>query len=157
LGLGHGISSKSCFGRTEGLSYEPQCTCKRHRVPRRDACRVELRARNAAIMTSPKPFSRAAWERNAGLYEVIRTMPFNRESAAGTLSEARFKHYIIQDPHYLTGFGRALLLPSAKTPAPDGIVQFAKSAEGAFVVKRALHGSFFERYGISPRTSADTP
>jgi len=108
-------------------------------------------------MTSPKPFSRAAWERNAGLYEVIRTMSFNSELAAGTLSEARFKHYIIQDAHYLIGFGRALTLAAAKAPDPDRIVQFAKSAEGAIVVERALHGSFFERYGITPRIFADTP
>jgi thiaminase len=28
-------------------------------------------------------------------------MPFNTELAAGSLSEARFKHYITQDAHYL--------------------------------------------------------
>ena len=36
-------------------------------------------------------FSRLAWSRNAGLYEAIRTMPFNVELAAGVLSEARFR------------------------------------------------------------------
>jgi len=108
-------------------------------------------------MTGKQLFSREAWERNAGAYEVIRTMPFNRELAAGTLSEARFKHYIVQDAHYLIGFGRALALAAAKAPDPDRIVQFAKSAEGALVVERALHGSFFEHYGITPKVFADTP
>ena len=84
-------------------------------------------------------------------------MPFNVELAAGTLSEARFKHYITQDAHYLIGFGRALTLAAAKAPNPDRIVQFAKSAEGAIVVERALHGSFFEQYGITPRLFAQTP
>ena len=56
-------------------------------------------------------------------------MPFNSELAAGTLSEARFKHYITQDAHYLIGFGRALALVAAKAPNPDRIVQFAKWAE----------------------------
>ena len=37
-------------------------------------------------------FSREAWDRNAALYETIRTMPFNAELAAGVLSEARFRH-----------------------------------------------------------------
>ena len=36
-------------------------------------------------------------------------------------------------------------------------VQFAKSAEGAIVVERALHGSFFERYGITAQVFNDTP
>jgi thiaminase/transcriptional activator TenA len=103
------------------------------------------------------PFSRAAWDRNAATYEIIRTMPFNAELAAGSLSEARFKHYITQDAHYLIGFGRALTLAAAKAPDPDRIVQFAKSAEGAIVVERALHGSFFARYGITPEIFAATP
>jgi thiaminase/transcriptional activator TenA len=102
------------------------------------------------------PFSREAWARNAHIYEIIRTMPFNAELAAGTLSEARFKHYITQDAHYLIGFGRALALAAAKAPDPDRIVQFARSAEGAIVVERALHGSFFARYGITPDVFAAT-
>ena len=108
-------------------------------------------------MTSTTSFSREAWDRNAGIYEVIRTMPFNAELASGTLSEARFKHYITQDAHYLIGFGRALTLAAAKSPDPDRIVQFAKSAEGAIVVERALHGSFFQQYGITPELFAQTP
>jgi len=103
------------------------------------------------------PFSREAWQQGIALYETIRTMPFNAELAAGTLSEARFKHYIIQDAHYLVGFGRALALAAAKAPDPDLIVQFAKAAEGAIVVERALHGSFFRQYAITPAMFAGTP
>src|SRR3954469_8713180 len=108
-------------------------------------------------MTSSSLFSRQAWEQNFQTYELILTMPFNAELAAGTLSEARFKHYITQDAHYLIGFGRALTLAAAKAPNPDRIVQFAKSAEGAIVVERALHGSFFARYGITPDIFNSTP
>src|SRR5262245_5049006 len=103
------------------------------------------------------PFSREAWDQNAHVYETIRTMPFNVELAAGSLSEARFKHYIVQDAHYLVGFGRALALAAAKAPDPDRIVQFAKSAEGVVVVERALHASFFEQYGITAQAFAATP
>src|SRR5262249_60735509 len=46
-------------------------------------------------------FSRAAWDRNAPVYDVIRGMPFNAELAAGSRSEARFKHYITQAAQYL--------------------------------------------------------
>src|SRR5712664_2126087 len=108
-------------------------------------------------MNATTPFSRAAWEQNAQIYEIIRTMPVNAELASGSLSEARFKHYITQDAHYLIGFGRALTLAAAKAPNPDRIVQFAKAAEGALVVERALHGSFFKQYGITSRAFARTP
>jgi thiaminase/transcriptional activator TenA len=107
--------------------------------------------------TAHLPFSREAWDRNAATYEVIRTMPFNAELAAGTLSEARFTDYITQDAHYLIGFGRALTLAAAKAPEADRIVQFAKSAEGAIVVERALHGSFFRQYGITSQVFEHTP
>jgi thiaminase/transcriptional activator TenA len=108
-------------------------------------------------MNATMPFSRAAWDQNVHVYDLIRTMPFNAELADGSLSEARFKHYITQDAHYLIGFGRALTLAAAKAPDPDRIVQFAKSAEGAIVVERALHGSFFEHYAISSEMFAQTP
>ena len=84
-------------------------------------------------------------------------MPFNTELAAGVLDRARFKHYITQDAHYLIGFGRALALAAAKAPQPDRIVQFAKAAEVAIVVERALHGSFFAQFGITPQVFAETP
>ena len=106
---------------------------------------------------SVEAFSVEAWARNAEAYEAIRTMPFNAELAAGTLSPARFRHYIVQDAHYLIGFGRALSLAAAKAPEPDRIVQFARGAETAIVVERALHGGFLRDYGIGPETFAGTP
>jgi len=106
---------------------------------------------------APRPFSVDAWTRNAGAYEAIRTMPFNAELASGGLSEARFRRYIVQDAHYLIGFGRALALAAAKAPHPDRIVQFARGAETAIVVERALHGGFFRDYGIDADTFAATP
>src|SRR5262245_32517246 len=108
-------------------------------------------------MSSTAPFSHQAWDRNAHVYDIIRAMPFNAELAAGMLSEARFKHYITQDAHYLIGFGRALTLAAAKAPDPDRVVQFARSAEGAIVVERALHGSFFVQYAITQQVFEKTP
>ena len=101
-------------------------------------------------------FSRQAWDQNVQTYELIRQMPFNAELTAGTLSEARFKHYITQDAHYLIGFGRALALTAAKAPNPGRIVQFAKAAEVAIIVERELHNSFFRQYQITPRSFAET-
>ena len=50
---------------------------------------------DAEIPDTDNPgFSSQAWARNADLYTAIRTMPFNAELAAGSLSEGRFRHYI---------------------------------------------------------------
>ncbi len=102
-------------------------------------------------------FTQAAWDANARTYEAIRSMPFNAELAAGTLNTERFTHYIVQDAHYLIGFGRALSLAAAKAPDPDGIVQSSRAAQDAIIVERALHGGFFRDYGIAPEDFAATP
>ncbi len=102
-------------------------------------------------------FSTDAWARNAARYETIRTMPFNEALAAGTLGRGPFEHYIVQDAHYLIGFGRALAIAAAKAPDPDRMVQFCEAAKEAVVVERALHGSFFADWGISPDDFAATP
>lgn len=94
-------------------------------------------------------FSADIWASNAARYEAIRSMPFNAGLAAGTLAEARFKQYIIQDAHYLIGFGRALAIAAAKAPHPDRIVQFARAAESAIVVERSLHAGFMRDFGVS--------
>jgi thiaminase/transcriptional activator TenA len=95
-------------------------------------------------------FSTQAWATNLPLYEKILTMPFNAELAEGTLREDRFRHYIIQDAHYLEGFARALALASAKADTADQIVQFAEAARTAIIVERALHAEYFTRFGVTP-------
>lgn len=95
-------------------------------------------------------FTADVWQKNAALYETIRTMPFNNELAAGTLSEERFRHYMIQDAHYLIGFSRALAIVAAKADKTDDIVQFAGAAQTCIIVERSLHTDFMEQYNVSP-------
>ncbi|MEM8551634.1 MAG: thiaminase II [Pseudomonadota bacterium] len=102
-------------------------------------------------------FSAQAWAKNAELYEKTRTLPFNEELAAGTLSHERFKYYMIQDAHYLIGYARALAIVAAKATEADGVEEFTKAANNAIVVERALHSSFLADWGISPSGFAQTP
>lgn len=102
-------------------------------------------------------FSSDAWERNAALYEKTRDMPFNQELASGRLDENAFKHYMIQDAHYLVAFGRALAIAAAKADDADGVVQFADAAKGAVVAERSLHAGFMKQFGIDAATFEATP
>ncbi len=95
-------------------------------------------------------FSTESWARNLPLYEKILAMPFNAELAAGILSEDRFRHYMIQDAHYLEGFARALSLASAKGQTAHHVVHFAGAAQVAIVVERSLHADYFTKFGITP-------
>ena len=100
-------------------------------------------------------FSKRAWKESSGLYQRILDLPFNRELADGTLSQERFQFYMVQDALYLKQYSRALAMASAKAPDAEAMQYFARSAEQALVVERALHGSFFEKFGIDPREATD--
>jgi thiaminase/transcriptional activator TenA len=109
-----------------------------------------------ATSFSASTFSAHAWGRNLPTYEAIRTMPFNAALADGTLSLERFRHYMVQDAHYLIAFGRGLAIAAAKADDPDGLVQFAEAAKVAVVVERSLHADFFDKFGLGPDEFART-
>lgn len=100
-------------------------------------------------MNAVSTFSTEAWRANASTYEAIRSMPFNAGLADGSLSVERFRHYMIQDAHYLIAFGRALAIAAAKADDPDGLIQFSQAATIAVVVERSLHADFFSTFGVS--------
>ncbi|MFQ6552569.1 thiaminase II [Aestuariibius insulae] len=102
-------------------------------------------------------FTDEAWTATASLQNAIRTMPFTSELAAGTLSAATFREYIIQDAHYLEGFARALAMTAARASEAPDIARLADSANGAIAVERQLHGDYMIRFGISPEAFAATP
>jgi thiaminase/transcriptional activator TenA len=102
-------------------------------------------------------FSTDAWNANKALYDKIRAMPFNVALKEGSLSEDRFKHYIIQDAHYLIAFGRALAVAAAKADDPDGIVQFSEAAKVAIIVERALHADYFKQFKVTAKDFEATP
>lgn len=109
------------------------------------------------VQTSPTSFSRELWQAHLALYEKTLALPFNRELAAGKLSRERFRHYIIQDAHYLLVYGRALAAAAAKADHADDVVQFAEAARTAVVVERSLHDGFMRDYGITAQDFAATP
>lgn len=99
-------------------------------------------------------FSELARKETTELRERIFDLPFNRDLAAGSLSQERFQFYMIQDSLYLKEYSRALAIASAKAPDTAAMEQFAKSAQGALIVERALHEGFFERFGIASEDAA---
>ena len=103
------------------------------------------------------PFVDAVLADTADLCAAIRAMPFNRALADGSLPPEVFRHYMIQDAHYLEGFARALALAGAKAPEAEDVRQLAESAAGAIAVERQLHAHYLGLYGVTPETFAATP
>lgn len=102
-------------------------------------------------------FTTTVLDRTADLCAAIRDMPFNRALADGTLPQETFRHYIIQDAHYLEGFARALAMAGARAPQAEDVLQLAQSAAGAIAVERQLHAHYMGLFGVSAESFAATP
>jgi thiaminase/transcriptional activator TenA len=90
------------------------------------------------------------WNDIAPLYEKTLELPFLRELASGELALEPFQFYLQQDAVYLEDFARALAITGARAASPSNLLRFVEFARGAIVTERALHESFFQRYGVGP-------
>jgi thiaminase/transcriptional activator TenA len=97
------------------------------------------------------PFSKTLFQRIEDIYRRILAHPFLTGLTDGTLPEAAFRFYAIQDALYLRDYARGLALLAAKSPADDNTVMFSEHAKTAIVVERALHESFFATWGLLPQ------
>jgi thiaminase/transcriptional activator TenA len=103
------------------------------------------------------PLSETLFQRIEGIYRHILAHPFLTGLTDGTLSEAAFRFYAIQDALYLQDFSRGLALLAAKSPADDAVIMFSEHARTAIVVERSLHESFFATWGLTPQEVYTTP
>ena len=102
-------------------------------------------------------FSDTLWQRIEGIYRHILAHPFLTGLTDGGLSEDAFRFYATQDALYLRDFARGLSLLAAKAPTDDVMIMFSEHAKNAIVVERALHGSFFKDWGLTPQDVYATP
>lgn len=96
-------------------------------------------------------WSDTAWHEALPIYNSITTMPFIKDLANGTLAKSQFKYYLQQDAHYLEYFARSLAIIAAKVQDVSTMLDFVRFAEGAIIVERALHDSYFKEYNITQR------
>jgi thiaminase/transcriptional activator TenA len=102
------------------------------------------------------PFSDRAWRSVSGWFDKIISHPFITELASGTLDEAVFARYLLDDAHYLGGYASALASLSARAEDPDGRVLLARSAAAAIEAERAMHRGYLLPRGVDP-DAADAP
>lgn len=97
------------------------------------------------------------WASAQDVYTAILTHPFLSGLADGTLHRESFRHYIVQDSHYLRGYAKALAVCAAKAPDSDATVMFAEHAAGAINAERDLHAALMGELGMSPDEAAREP
>lgn len=109
-------------------------------------CEAGHRRRHDDAVTG---FCTRAWEHTETLQRAMIDLPFNAELASGELSARRFQFYLVQDARYLVGFARALAIAAARAETTRDVAFFAGAAQEAIVVERALHDSYFDRFGMT--------
>ena len=102
-------------------------------------------------------FCELARNRTDRLHRALLDHPFNAELAAGTLGRQQFQFYLVQDARYLVGFARALAIAASRASDVADIAFFCGAAQEAIVVERALHASYFERFGLTEADLAAVP
>ena len=102
-------------------------------------------------------FSHELFQRIAGIYRSILAHPFVKGLTDGSLGEEAFRFYAVQDALYLQDFARGLSVLAAKSPEDNAMVMFNEHAKNVCVVEKALHGSFFSQWGLSPQDVYSTP
>jgi len=96
-----------------------------------------------------KGFTNELWPSITPIYNQILAHPFLRGLTDGTLSEERFRFYVLQDAVYLRDYARALSLAGVRSPDVSELVMFAEHSAGAITVERSLHEGFLEDLGVS--------
>lgn len=91
------------------------------------------------------------WTQIEPIYQKIINMPFIEELQKGTLPLEKFQYYMGQDSFYLENFARSLALIGARAQNTTQALDFIRFAEGAIVVEKALHDSYFKEFGLTER------
>ena len=95
------------------------------------------------------------WTQIEPIYQKILNMPFIEELQAGMLPLEKFQFYMGQDSFYLENFARSLALIGARAQSVSHALDFIRFAEGAIVVEKALHDSYFKEFCLNQRGSIE--
>lgn len=91
----------------------------------------------------------ALWSDIEDVYAAILAHPFVTGLTDGTLPRESFRHYIVQDAHYLHGYARSLAICAARAPTEHDTVMFAQHAAGAVAAEQDLHAALMDEMGAT--------
>ena len=93
-------------------------------------------------------FSESAWQSVGPWFTSILAHPFVLALGDGSLDEATFARYLVDDAHYLTVYARTLAAIASRAPDAEGIELFASSAVSAIAAETRTHAAFLTPRGI---------
>jgi thiaminase/transcriptional activator TenA len=103
-------------------------------------------------VTGRGPLTAQLWSSIDATYGAILEHSFIAGLTDGSLDQAAFRFYVIQDAHYLREFARALSVAAARAPEERDIAMLNEHAAGAIAVERQLHETFSQTLGSARPT-----
>jgi len=100
-------------------------------------------------------FSEQLWDAGDAVYREILAHPFLRGLTDGSLPHAAFRHFVVQDSHYLRDYARALAVCAAKAPTEEDVRAFASDAVGALAAEQEMHAGFLTALDPAGEAAAD--
>ncbi|MDH6127589.1 thiaminase II [Kitasatospora sp. GP82] len=103
------------------------------------------------------PLTEELWAAIEPIYTEILAHPFIAGLTDGTLPRDAFRHFVIQDSHYLRDYARALAVCAAKAPDEEDVRAFADDAIGALAAEQGMHAEFLNAFGETAAEAAAEP
>ncbi|WP_431679723.1 thiaminase II [Kitasatospora sp. KL5] len=97
------------------------------------------------------------WSAIEPVYDEILAHPFLAGLTDGTLPRQAFRHFVVQDSHYLRDYARALAVCAAKAPDEADVRAFADDAVGALAAEQEMHAEFLTAFGETAAEAAAEP
>ncbi|MBC3189666.1 thiaminase II [Pseudonocardia sp. C8] len=97
------------------------------------------------------------WSDVETIHDQILAHPFVTGLTDGSLPHEVFRHYIVQDAHYLRGYAKALTVCAAKAPTDDDTLMFAEHAAGAIAAEREMHADLLGGLGLTSEQARTLP
>ncbi|GAA5006144.1 hypothetical protein GCM10025734_45930 [Kitasatospora paranensis] len=97
------------------------------------------------------------WAAIEPVYDEILAHPFLAGLTDGTLPRQAFRHFVVQDSHYLRDYARALAVCAAKAPGEAEVRAFADDAVGAIAAEQGMHAEFLTAFGDTAEQAAAEP
>ncbi|RKT16701.1 thiaminase/transcriptional activator TenA [Streptomyces sp. 1114.5] len=108
--------------------------------------------------SSPTPsLTEELWASIESIHAAILAHPFIHGLTDGTLPREAFRHFVVQDSHYLRDYARALAVCAAKAPTEADVRAFADDAIGALAAEQGMHAEFMTAFGGTAEQAAAEP
>ncbi|MFD9689042.1 thiaminase II [Kitasatospora sp. NPDC059146] len=104
-----------------------------------------------------RSLSEELWASIEPIYAEILAHPFIGGLTDGTLPREAFRHFVVQDSHYLRDYARALAVCAAKAPGEADVRAFADDAVGALAAEQGMHAEFLTAFGGTAEEAAAEP